>query len=163
MSNISPHITYAEAVKSNTAQRFDIDNTPGEKELSAMKSIALVIFEPLRDGLGNHPIAITSFYRSPVLNYRVGSSMHSQHIKGRAMDLDADVFGNLTNLDIFNYIRDNFVFDQLIWEFDNPDGTPSWVHVSYNPGRNRRQVLKSAYVNNILTYYPWPFTETNKN
>jgi hypothetical protein len=163
MNNISPHITYSEAVKSNTAQRFNIDNTPGEKELASMKILAAKVFEPLRAGLGNHPIAITSFYRSSVLNYKLGSSMHSQHIKGRAMDLDADVFGNITNLDIFNYIKDNLVFDQLIWEFDNPDGTPSWVHVSYNPGRIRRQILKSAYKNKELVYYSWPFPETNKN
>ena len=37
--------------------------------------------------------------------------------QGRALDLDADVFGKVTNAEIFHYIKDCLDFDQLIWEF----------------------------------------------
>ena len=55
----------------------------------------------------------------------------SQHCQGRALDLDADVFGRVTNAEIFHYIKDCLDFDQLIWEFGD-DSNPAWVHVSYN-------------------------------
>jgi zinc D-Ala-D-Ala carboxypeptidase len=155
MENISTHITYAEAVKSNTAHRNNIQNTPDSQQLAAMKRIAQAIFEPLRAGLGGHPIAVTSFFRSKVLNYKLGGSKYSQHCKGQAIDLDADVFGTVTNLEIFHYILENLEFDQLIWEFDNEDGTPAWVHVSLKPSGNRHQVLKSEIRNNQLIYIPY--------
>ena len=57
------------------------------------------------------------------------------------MDLDADRYGKITNKQIFDYIRENLEFDQLIWEFGT-DSNPDWVHVSYS-SKNRKQVLKA--------------------
>lgn len=143
MMNISEHITYREAVFSATAIRRHIDNTPNEEQLKAMKILAEKIFEPLRAGLGDKPIRINSFFRSITLNHLIGGSITSQHcaLNGAAMDIDNDMFGNPDNLTIFNYIKDNLEFDQLINEYPNSDLTPSWVHVSYNEGKNRKQVL----------------------
>ena len=45
MENISKHISFAEAVKSNTAMRLNIDNTPGEYHLGNMTGVATNIFE----------------------------------------------------------------------------------------------------------------------
>ena len=89
------------------------------------------------------PIAVTSGYRSRELNDAIGGSSRSQHCYGEALDLDADVYGVITNKDIFHYIQDNLNFDQLIWEFGT-DEEPAWVHVSYRRnGGNRKAVLKA--------------------
>lgn len=141
MQEISPHISYEESVRSNTAKRIGILNNPDPKQLQAMHEIAMAIFEPLR----NHfkvPIYISSFFRSTALNKVVKGSRRSQHILGEAMDLDAHIFGYITNKDIFEYIKNNLEFDQLIWEYG--DSTePDWVHVSYTTRRpNRKQIIK---------------------
>ncbi len=138
---ISKHITYAEATKSWVAENYCKQNTPNGKELEAMQSVAERIFEPLREHFGC-PIAVTSFFRQKTLNALVGGSSNSQHTKGEALDLDADIYGGLTNADIFHYIRSNLDFDQLIWEFGD-DEKPAWVHVSYKKSGNRRQILRS--------------------
>ncbi len=65
-----------------------------------------------------------------------------QHIKGQAIDIDADIFANgLTNKMIFEWLKDNVDFDQLIWEYGT-SFEPAWVHVSYvEPTKNRNQIL----------------------
>lgn len=143
---ISKYISYKEAIKSNTAIKFGIDNTPNRDELKKMRKVAKSIFEPVRTYF-NVPIAITSFFRSGKLNKKIGGSKTSQHRTGEAMDLDADVYNNISNKQIFKYIRDNLIFDQLISEYPDKNGNPSWVHVSYDyKGNNRREILV-AYKN----------------
>lgn len=138
---ISKHITYKEATKSKTATKFGIDNTPNEEELRRMKKTARAVFEPVRTHF-DVPIAVTSFFRSGKLNKRIGGSKTSQHRTGEAMDLDADIFDYISNSQIFKYIRDNLIFDQLICEYPDKNGNPSWVHVSYDyKGNNRREIL----------------------
>ncbi len=139
---ISKNISYTEATKSVTAIKRGIDNTPDCAALANMQFVAENIFEPVR-GRFCVPIAVTSFYRSPALNKAVGGSSTSQHVKGEAMDLDADVYGVITNKYIFDYIKDNLNFDQLIWEFGD-NNEPGWVHVSLkNSGTNRKQILQA--------------------
>ena len=92
---ISDHITYAEAIHSNTAKRKGIDNTPNPNQIEAMKLIAEKVFEPLREWAGG-PIKVNSFFRSPELNTAIGGSKTSQHCKGQAIDID-DVYGCKTN------------------------------------------------------------------
>jgi hypothetical protein len=128
-----------EATRSATALRLGLDNTPTEEHLDNMKLLASKIFEPLRSWVGG-PIRINSFYRGPELNKAIGGSTRSQHMIGQAVDID-DTYGYKTNAEMFNYIRGNLDFDQMIWEFgDNKN--PDWVHVSYvNPGENRNKCL----------------------
>ena len=128
-----------EATRSATALRLGLDNTPTEEHLDNMKLLASKIFAPLRSWVGG-PIRINSFYRGPELNKAIGGSTKSQHMIGQAVDID-DTYGYKTNAEMFNYIRGNLDFDQMIWEFgDNKN--PDWVHVSYvNPGENRNKCL----------------------
>ena len=148
---ISKYITLAEAIKSPTAVRLGISNEPNEAQLAAMKSVATHIFDKVREFVGA-PLAASSFFRSQALNDAVaGSSKTSQHMTGEAIDIDCDVFGNSSNLNIFTFIKDNLVFDQLIYEYPNADGMASWVHVSYvdHPKHNRSQILvklKEKYI-----------------
>ncbi len=139
--NISEHITYAEATKSQTATRLGIKNEPNEDQLESMKLWAKMIFEPVREYCG-HPLAITSFFRALQLNRAIGSTDGSQHPKGEAGDIDADVFGGKSNSEIFLFVREVLDYDQLIWEFGD-DITPNWVHVSYKKEGNRNQVLRA--------------------
>lgn len=142
--NISEHISYKEAVRSITAIRNHIDNRPSKQQLENMHKIADYVFEPLREGLGGYPIIIGSFFRCKELNTLIGGATNSQHmaLRGAAIDLDNDnVKEGPDNAAIFNYILDNLDFDQLIWEYGT-DHKPDWVHVSFNKGSNRKQVLR---------------------
>lgn len=138
---ISENISYTEATKSSTAVKYNIDNTPDNEALERMRYVADKVFEPLREHFGV-PIMVTSFYRSPKLNKKIGGSSTSEHVYGSAMDLDADVLGLITNRQIFNYIKDNLDFNQLIWEFGT-DKEPAWVHVSCKEYGNKREILKA--------------------
>jgi zinc D-Ala-D-Ala carboxypeptidase len=154
MTSISKHITLAEAIKSQTAVRKGIDNTPTEEHLVNMKHIAENVFEPIREYF-KVPIGISSFYRGPKLNKAIGGSKTSQHVNGEAMDIDADIFGKITNMQIFNYIKDNLLFDQLIFEFGTKDN-PDWVHVSLKRnGPNRKQILRAVKQGTKTVYIPW--------
>ncbi len=141
MERISEHISYREAVKSNTAMRLDIDNTPEPYEITNMHGIANNIFEPLREWVGG-PIKINSFFRCTDLNRAIGGSNRSQHCQGRAIDID-DTYKFKTNAEMFKYIKNNLDFDQLIWEFGT-DTNPDWVHISYiSANENRGKCLKA--------------------
>lgn len=141
MRFISKHITWEEATKSATAEKKGIANVPSEVEIVAMKKLAKEIFEPLREWAGE-PIRVNSFYRSAELCEAIGSKATSQHTKGQAIDIDA--MGEKTNADLFNYIKDNLNFDQLIWEYGD-DENPDWVHISYvGVNGNRNRILKAV-------------------
>jgi hypothetical protein len=147
---ISNHVSYKEGIKSNTALRRGIDNTPGSYERSNMEIVAEKIFEPLREWVGG-PVKINSFYRCEELNRAIGGSSRSQHCEGRAIDLD-DTFGYKTNAEMFEYIRKNLSFDQLIWEFGD-DKNPAWVHVSYvSQDQNRLRVMRAEKLNGKTHY-----------
>ncbi len=150
MENISPHITFAEATKSQTAIRFGIINKPDQKAIILMKQVAIECYEPCREHF-KKPIGISSFYRSPELNKVVNGSRISQHTKGEAIDIDADISGGLTNSELFIFIKNNIIFDQLIWEFGN-ENEPDWVHVSYCEANNRRQIFRSINMRGKTTY-----------
>ncbi len=140
---ISEHLELAELTRSDSAKRNGILNIPKPEHLENLKKLADKVFEPIR----NHfckPIRISSGYRSAELNkITKGSSATSQHSTGEAIDIDMD-FTDVTNKEIFDYIKKNLSFDQLIWEFGT-DKNPDWVHVSYeSSGKQRKQILKAV-------------------
>ena len=133
MENVSKHITLDEATNSNTAIRNGINNNPDSVTFERMKLVANKCFEPLREWYGK-PIKINSFYRSQLLNTKVGGSATSQHCKGEAIDISA---GNkVENKKLFDWICANLDFDQVINEYDF-----TWVHISYKAKGNRKQIL----------------------
>ena len=147
---ISKHVSYNEGIRSNTAVRRGIENTPNDEQLNNMVKTAEEIFEPLRAYVGG-PIKVNSFFRCLELNTAIGGSKSSQHMKGQAMDLD-DTFGRATNAEMYEFIKEHLDFDQLIWEFGDDDN-PAWVHVSYvSPEENRKRCLK-AYKEKGKTKY----------
>lgn len=147
---LSDNLTLAEVTKSATAKRKGISNEPTIEHMENLKAVAQNIFQPVRDHFGK-PIAVTSGYRSADLNKAIGGSSTSQHCKGEAIDMDADVFGGVTNREIFEYIKDNLDFDQLIYEFGD-ENNPDWVHCSFISKGNRRQVLRAVRKNGRTSY-----------
>ena len=140
---ISKHLNLAEIIRSDTAKRQGIDNTPTAEHLENFKLLADRVFEPIRLHFGV-PIFISSGYRSRELNSFIKGSSSSQHCKGQAIDIDMDGT-SVTNAQIFNYIKDNLNFDQMIWEFGT-DANPDWVHVSYeSTGKQRKLIFLSKF------------------
>jgi len=147
---ISKHISDKEGVYSVTAIRRGIDNIPNEEQLNNMKLLAEKVFEPLREWVGG-PIKINSFFRCVELNKAIGGSHKSQHCHGQAIDID-DTFGKATNAEMYNWIKENLDFDQMIWEFGDDDN-PNWVHVSYvSEDTNRNRCLKASRIGGKTTY-----------
>lgn len=133
------YFTLAELTASDTARRRSIDNTPSPQHLVNLNALIDNVLDPARQ-LWGKPVTVTSGYRCPALNRAVGGVAYSQHLTGQAADITAG--GQAANAKLFEAIRDSEIpFDQLIWEKGNAMG-PQWVHVSFDPNRNRRQVLK---------------------
>ena len=150
MGRLSRHVSYKEGVHSVTALRLGLKNDPSDDHLNNMMTISEKVFEPLRTHVGG-PIKINSFYRGPELNKAIGGSAKSQLCHGQAMDID-DTYGNASNAEMYNWIKANLDYDQMIWEFGT-DENPDWVHVSYvNPDVNRNRCLK-AYRKDGRTKY----------
>jgi hypothetical protein len=147
---LSAHLDLSEVTRSDMAKRKGISNMPTPEHIENFKKLAENIFEPIRKHFGV-PITISSGYRSKELNTAIGGSLGSQHLLGQAIDIDMDgTTKGVTNKMVFDYIKANLNFDQLINEFNY-----SWVHVSYNPtGKQRKQVLDAVKVGGKTSYAP---------
>lgn len=147
---LSKNLSLSEMIISSEAKRKGINNVPSESIVSNMKKLAINVFQPIREHF-NAPIHISSGFRSIELNKAIGGSSSSQHCSGEAMDIDMDGT-TISNAQVFKWIKDNLVFDQLIWEFGT-DANPDWVHVSYeSTGKQRKQILKAVRKNGKTSY-----------
>ena len=152
---LSEHLDLTEVTRSDSAKRKGIDNTPTPEHLENFKKLAQNIFEPIRKHFGV-PIHISSGYRSKALNTAIGGSLTSQHCSGEAIDIDMDGSANgVTNKMVFEFIKANLNFDQLIWEFGTKDA-PDWVHVSFETsGKQRKQILRAIKSGGKTAYQPY--------
>ncbi len=117
-----------------TARRLGIRNTPSDLAIASLNALVDNILDPLREAFGR-PIVVTSGFRCRRLNAEVGGARNSQHLRGQA----ADIIGGSRdeNRRLFQLARQlNLPFDQLINEQDF-----RWIHISYVPGRGRKQVI----------------------
>ena len=150
---LSKNLALAEVIRSETAKRKGISNMPTPEHIENFKKLAENVFQPIREHFGV-PIHLSSGYRSAALNKAVGGASSSQHCKGEAIDIDMDGT-TVTNKQIFEFVRDNVNFDQMIWEFGT-DANPDWVHVSYNSdGAQRKQILKAVKAGGTTKYLPF--------
>lgn len=144
---LTEHFTLEEFTRSNIASRLRIDNRVPD-ELMANIQLTANKLELVRKVLG-FPIMITSGYRCPLLNARVGGVSTSAHIKGLAVDFHC-AYG--TPKEICQRLIDTGVqFDKLIQEHNQ------WVHIGFSPNYNRQIVLtaiknsgKTVYVNGLV-------------
>ena len=142
---VSAHFALAEFTRSESAKRHGVSNEPTPEHLQNLITLCEKVLEPIRMKFG--PINISSGYRSKTLNHYIGGSLNSQHCEAKAADIDMDGMGSASNKEIFDFIKDTLDFDQLINEFNY-----SWIHVSYNQGKNRKQILDAFKVNNKTVY-----------
>jgi hypothetical protein len=128
---LSEHLDLSEVVRSESAKRKGISNMPTSEHIENFKLLAEKVFQPIREHF-RCPIHISSGYRSKELNAAIGGSATSEHCSGQAIDIDMDGTPNgVTNRMVFDYIKDNLDFNQLIYEFGDAQN-PDWVHVSYS-------------------------------
>jgi len=131
---LSENFYLSEFIRSNTAIRRGIGNSPTQEVVENLERLAIKCLQPIRDNFGS--VLITSGYRSFLLNRAIGGSSTSQHCKGEAADI------RMKNMkEVFYWIIDNLDFDQLIWEAGD-DKSPSWIHISYKETGNRKQILR---------------------
>jgi zinc D-Ala-D-Ala carboxypeptidase len=152
---LSEHLELADVIRSSTAKRLGISNMPTEEHLTNLKLWAKNIYEPVVAHFGRK-IFLSSGYRSKELNAATpGASATSQHSTGEAGDLDMDGT-EITNKQIFDFVKNNLNFDQLIFEYGT-DANPDWVHVSYETSGKpqRKQVLRCKRVNGKPHYEPY--------
>jgi zinc D-Ala-D-Ala carboxypeptidase len=145
---LSANFSLNELTKSDTATRHDIDNTPTMQVIENLQDLVDNVLQPLREKFG--PIVVTSGYRSPAVNTKIGGSTTSDHCHGYAADFE--VLG-MDNRELALYIRDHLKFKQLILEFYR-DGVPDsgWVHCSFQKDANKGQVLTAKKVNGRTQY-----------
>lgn len=129
------YFTLEELVKSPTAKRKGIDNTPNAEVRKNLTLLVDNILDPLREAWGA-PIIVTSGYRCGKLNRAIGGAKASQHMKGQAADIRTVSDKPADNKKLFDLIQSlKLPYDQLIDEYGY-----NWVHVSYS-SRHRRQIL----------------------
>ena len=123
------HFTIQELSTTNSG----LQNIPSVTEQKNLRKLVENVLDPLRELYGT-PIHVNSGYRSPLVNRKVNGAVNSDHVKGMAADITA---GNREeNKKLYELIRDNFTFRQLINEHNF-----QWVHVSYNENDNKKQEL----------------------
>lgn len=146
---LTQNFSLAEMIKSETALRHDMDNTPGDVEIENLRMLCEQVLQPLRDAY-QRGIKVNSGYRAPEVNAAVGGSRTSDHCKGQAADIEIP---GVPNADLAQYIAQYFDFTQLILEFYTP-GIPDsgWVHVSYDPTNLKKQVMTAMKENGKTVY-----------
>lgn len=139
--NLTKNFTLEEMIKSETALRHGLDNTPGETEIENLKRLAEKVLQPVREYY-QKGVKVNSGYRAPEVNAKVGGSKTSDHCKGQAADIEIP---GVANAELAEWISENLEFTQVILEFYTP-GVPDsgWVHVSYVPGNLKKQVLTAT-------------------
>ena len=137
-----------ELVKSSTADRLGIDNTPNAEEIRNLQTLCEKILQPARDALG--PIKISSGFRSEELNRVVGGVSNSDHRLGFAADV---IPVSVSTRRLAEWVTQNCPeFDQVILEFGTLED-PNWIHLSAAP-RNRKQVLRATPEDGRVVYSP---------
>ena len=149
---LTANFSLQEMTKSETALRFGLDNEPNDEQLANLVALCENVLQPVRDHFGKG-VKVNSGLRTPEVNAKVGGSKTSDHCKGMAADVEIP---GVANADLAQFILDSGMdFRQLILEFYTP-GIPDsgWVHISYNPADNKKQVLTATKQNGKTVYLP---------
>jgi zinc D-Ala-D-Ala carboxypeptidase len=151
---LSANFTLDELIKSQVAERKNINNNPTPDVIDNLKELCINVLQPIRSHF-DKPVIISSGYRSAQLSIEIGSSIHSQHCLGMAVD--CEIWG-ISNKDLFNFVRNNLEYDQAILEFFKGDEEPNsgWCHFSYNKNDNRREsLIASRNEDGKVVYKPY--------
>jgi hypothetical protein len=141
MTQLSVNFSLKEFIKSDTATRKGLDNTPSPEVVANLQKLVDNIVQPVRNYY-DKVVTINSGYRSPEVNASVGGSKTSDHCKGMAADIEIN---GIANGDLAQHIIDTYKFTQVILEFYT-QGVPDsgWVHVSYDKDNLKCEVLTAV-------------------
>jgi zinc D-Ala-D-Ala carboxypeptidase len=148
---LSKNFSLQEMIKSETALRHDMDNTPGAAEIANLVVLCEKVLQPVRDHY-QKGVKVNSGYRHPDVNAKVGGSKTSDHCFGMAADIEIP---GVPNHELAQWISENLNYTQLILEFYTlgvPDS--GWVHVSYDPSNLKKQELTAVKQNGKTAYLP---------
>ena len=135
----SKYFTINELTRSDTANKLKIDNEPKEEATKDNIKELMHFLDGVREGwteecknkgYGDAAIMVNSGYRSEALNKAVKGSKTSEHLLGTAADIEPK---NGRNKEFFEWLRtylSDKQFSQLINEYPDKNGNPSWVHIS---------------------------------
>ena len=149
--NLAENFTLSEMTKSETALRYDMDNSPPQEITSNLQALAVHVLQPVRDHYGTG-VKVNSGYRSPDVNAKVGGSRTSDHCRGMAADIEIP---GVPNHELAEWVKANVPYTQLILEFYTR-GVPDsgWVHVSYDPANLKKQDLTAVKEGGKTVYLP---------
>jgi len=134
---LSKYFSYNELVKNQ-----DISNT---QAFINIVHLCMAGLDPIREKF-QKPMIITSGYRSPEYNSKIGGAKKSQHTKGEAADF---IIRGVELLDVFGWIKNYHEYDQVIHEMQ---GEKEWIHYSYNFNLNRRVAMIARHDGNKMNY-----------
>lgn len=131
------YFSYSEFFKSDTAEKYQVNNIPDDAQLSQVlgniKALVSNVLDPLRAMIGR-PVIITSGYRSQQVNELVGGSKTSQHLSGKAADIHIQEYTPQQMDMVYRTIQMYYDFDQLIFY-----PSKNIIHVSWNGNKNRQE------------------------
>ena len=135
---VMKYFSIDEMVRSATAKKYGIDNRPSQDILNNLVLFIEKVLDPIREDWGS-PISVSSGYRCPELNAKVGGAKTSGHQYGFCADLQ--VKGDLRKFSCF--VKDwmkkhKMSFDELLYE---SSGGVTWLHFCWI-GKDGKQRMK---------------------
>lgn len=147
---MAKYFSYYEFIKSDTANKLGIDNTPTSERIQNNIIELMRVMDIIRESwtkyckenyLNSPAIIINSGYRCEALNKALNGSKTSAHKIGSACDFEALNGHNKALYEVTkNVLEDNDIpFDQLLDEFNM-----SWIHLGLRNLNNeqRKQIKK---------------------
>lgn len=136
---ITKNFELAEFIKSTTAEKLKIDNTPRNEYINNIIKLVEKIMQPIRDEIGQ-PITITSGFRCNILNNTIGGAKTSQHLTGDACDFKVKGGKKKVN-EAFDIIK-KMIEDKKITvgQVINEKGG-QWIHISNPKVKLKNQIL----------------------
>jgi len=125
------YFTIRELTISATARNYGINNDPNEAVLDNLLKLCKYVLDPIREMWGG-PVYVSSGYRSPELNAKLGTLGHyvaknSSHMRGLAADIKVGNSDDNRKL-FYAIVNSGIPFEKLIDEEDC-----RWLHISFNP------------------------------
>ncbi len=145
---LSRYFSLGELIKSDTADRKGINNTPPANLIPKLRRLCTEILDPIRINFGK-PIRPSSGYRSVSLNRVIGGSPKSQHCKAEAVDIE---IAGISNYDLAVWVTKNLDFDQVILEcYRQSEPSSGWVHVSLKEEERDNRSTALTYSNRVYS------------
>lgn len=148
---LTQNFSLSELTRSQTATRKGIENQPDDEQLANLVALCECVLQPIRDHFGKS-VRISSGLRVPELNAAIGGSTTSDHCRGMAADIEVPP---VDNLELARWIEGSgLAFRQLILEYYDGTQDSGWIHVSYDPSDNKRQILTATKQGGKTVYLP---------